>query len=158
MQNLNFDDGYKKFTINGDPDRVVSFNPADYNILERFEQAQRNIESAQAELTKDIALNEDGTSASDAEDAVELIGKVNTLIKEQTDFIFNGAVSETIYGNQSPISSIKGKLLFERFFESVIPLISKEIEKEQKESQKRVQTYTSQLTDHKKPTRKRVAK
>ena len=42
MQNLSFEDGYKEFTVNEDPERKIRFNPADLSILERFNTARKS--------------------------------------------------------------------------------------------------------------------
>ena len=52
LRNLNFDDGYKKFMVNNDPNRVVRFNPADINLLDRLDQAQKRIEEEQKEAPR----------------------------------------------------------------------------------------------------------
>ena len=33
MQNIRFDDGYKEFMINDDPNKVIRFDPTDFAIL-----------------------------------------------------------------------------------------------------------------------------
>ena len=38
MENLNFDDGLKRVTINGDPNRVLKYNPGDMGILDRMQE------------------------------------------------------------------------------------------------------------------------
>ena len=42
MQSINFSDNLKSFSINGDENRVIRFNPADPNILVRADAAQSN--------------------------------------------------------------------------------------------------------------------
>ena len=39
MQSINFNDGFKIFDINGDPDRTIRINTADIGILERLENS-----------------------------------------------------------------------------------------------------------------------
>ena len=39
MQSINFDDGFKIFDINGNPDRTIRINTADIGILERLENS-----------------------------------------------------------------------------------------------------------------------
>lgn len=42
--NLNFDSGMKSYVINGDQNRVIYFNPNDFNILERIDKSVKVIE------------------------------------------------------------------------------------------------------------------
>ena len=47
MGNLSFDDGYKSFTVNGDPNRVIRFNPADPEIINRLLALNKKFENYQ---------------------------------------------------------------------------------------------------------------
>lgn len=148
MQNLIIDDGLKEFTINGDSNRVIRFNPADLNLLERFDQAEKVIEEEQKKLQDDIKLKASGEPVEEQEDfeeSIEVISKVNKLIKDQIDFIFDSDVSDVVFGNQSPMSTVKGKPLFERVFDAIRPVLEKEITKEMKASEKRINKYTDQI-------------
>lgn len=148
MNNLNFDDGLKEFTLNNDPNRVIRFNPSDINLLNRFNQAQKTINEEQTKIKQDITLKENGEPETEQEDyknALEVINKTNQLIKDQIDFIFDSKVSDAVFGNQSPLSTVNGKPFFERFFIAVKPLMESEITKEQKASKKRISKYTGQL-------------
>lgn len=145
MESLRFDEGYKEFNINGDESRVIRFNPADYGLLERFSTAKKKILEAVTELEKDITIDPSGEASDELEGAAELIRKVRELINNQIDYIFNAEVSHAAFGNQSPISTVKGKFLFERFLEAVMPAVEKEIKSEQVASQKRIDKYTKQV-------------
>ena len=54
MQSIRFDDGYKEFMINDDPNRVIRFNPADYGIIERFNTARKDIAAEMEKLEGDV--------------------------------------------------------------------------------------------------------
>lgn len=144
MQNLSFEDGYREFTVNGDQNRIVRFNPSDIGILERIQEAEKNINKQMALLEKDVKLEPDGSP--DQEDssfqyAAEMVGKAGAVIKEQVDYIFGNAVSEAAFGSQSPLSTVKGVFLFERFLNAVKPFIEKEVRAEAEASQKRMSKY-----------------
>lgn len=141
MQNLNFDDGYKEFSINGDESRVIRFNPADFGILERIKDAYDAIAKA-TDTQEEIELLPDGTPKDQLSMASDVVKTINKAIKEQIDHIFNSNVSEVVFGKQSPLGMVKGIPLYERFLDSIIPVIKKEVEKEMKESQKRISKYT----------------
>lgn len=142
MQNLNFDDGYKEFSINNDPNRVIRFNPADFGIIERIDIAYEEIEKA-AKIDVDMELKPDGTPRDDLGKAAEIVKEISDTIKNQIDYIFNSPVSDTVFGNQSPLGLVKGVPLYERFLEVAIPVIQKEVRKEAEASQKRVNKYVS---------------
>ncbi len=139
MQNIRFDDGYKEFMINDDPNKVIRFDPTDFAIIERFNTAMNNIEKYKDEFDN----NED--TADGLESAAETVSKINTYIREQIDYIFDSPVSDIAFGNKSPLAMVKGVPLFERFLNAVIPEMEKEIKSEMKASEKRVSKYTSQV-------------
>ena len=148
MQSIRFDDGYKEFMINDDPDRVIRFNPADYGIIERFNTARKVILIEMEKIQGDIDINPDGTpnvAEDELGEAAELLSKTRKLICDQVDYIFGSPVAEIVFGNQSPLSSIKGIPLFERFIRAAQPYIEKEVKAEQEASMKRVNKYTKQV-------------
>lgn len=127
MESIIFEDGYKEFTINNDPDRTIRFNPSDVGIAERFREAYKAIDKRMSEKREG--------------DTVALIGELDAEIKAQIDFIFNQPVSEKVFGRQSPMAPVGGKMLFERFLEAVLPVITESIEKERKASSERIGKY-----------------
>ncbi|HHV09972.1 MAG TPA: hypothetical protein GXX75_06820 [Clostridiales bacterium] len=139
MQSLNFNDGYKEFCINNDETRVIRFNPADYGMLERFSQARKNI----IKSVDSLELKAGGEDELD--ETAGLLTEVRNLIYEQINYIFDADVAKVAFGNQSPISTVKGKFLFERFLEAAGPFIEKEIKAEQAASQRRIEKYTKQV-------------
>lgn len=148
MQNLIIDDGLKEFMINGDKNRVIRFNPADINLLERFDKAYKSIEEEQRRIEKDIELKTNGKPVEEQEDyeqALEVIRRLNQFIKDQIDYIFDSEVSDVIFGNQSPMSTVKGRPFFERVFDAIQPILEKEITAERKASEKRISKYTGQI-------------
>lgn len=136
MKNINFDDGYKEFSINNDPDRTICFNPSDVAIVERFHKASGALEKLIAENGE----KEAGTP----EDTAEAIKGLDEAIREQIDYIFNQPVSNKVFGNQSPMAPVGGKMLFERFLEAVIPVITSYMKAEMKASEKRISKYVSE--------------
>ncbi len=141
MQNLNFDDGYKEFSINNDESRVIRFNPTDFGLLTRIKEAYDEIGKA-TNLKEDIALNPDGTAMETLGKAAEIVNGIDNTIRAQIDHIFNSNVSGIAFGKQSTLSMVKGVPLYERFLNAAIPFIKKEVEKEMQASQKRISKYT----------------
>lgn len=144
MQNLIIDDGFKEFSINNDPNKVIRFNPADFGIIERINNAYKEIEKVQNEVP-DIELNNDGSPVDMLSNAAEVVSKVSNTIKKQIDYIFDSPVSDVVFGNQSPLSMVKGVPYYERFLNAVVPIIEKEVKAEQEASRKRIEKYTKQV-------------
>ncbi len=145
MQSLKFEEGYKEFCINDDETRVIRFNPADYGLIERFSEARKAIIKAVDGLEKDVNLNPNGNPEDELEEAAQLVKSINELIDTQINYIFDSDVAKIAFGNQSRVSTVKGKFLFERFMDAVGPYIEKEIKVEQAASQKRIEKYTKQV-------------
>ena len=141
MQKLSFDEGYKEFSINGDVNRVIRFNPSDLAIIKRLEEAKNKISESMA-IKDDIELDNEGKPVDSLENYSKVISHIDNVIKEQINYIFDSDVANVVFGNQSPLANIKGKPLYERFMESVMPEIKKAVEEEAKESRKRVEKYT----------------
>ena len=141
MQKLSFDEGYKEFSINGDENRVIRFNPSDLAIIKRLEEAKNKISESMA-IKDDIELDNEGKPVDSLENYSKVISHIDNVIKEQINYIFDSDVADVVFGNQSPLANIKGKPLYERFMESVMPEIKKAVEEEAKESRKRVAKYT----------------
>ena len=141
MKDLSFDEGYKEFSINGDVNRVIRFNPSDLAIIKRLEEAKNKISESMA-IKDDIELDNEGKPVDSLENYSKVISHIDNVIKEQINYIFDSDVANVVFGNQSPLANIKGKPLYERFMESVMPEIKKAVEEEAKESRKRVEKYT----------------
>ena len=65
MKSLLFDDGYESFAVNDDPTRIIRFNPADPEIINRVLDVQRHFKDYSP--PEGIELNPDGTPKSDME-------------------------------------------------------------------------------------------
>jgi hypothetical protein len=145
VQSLNFNEGFKEFCFNDDESRVIRFNPADYGLVERYEKARETILKAVNQLQSDIELKTDGTATDETKETADQLSNVRKLIFDQVNYIFNADVSETVFGKQSPISTVNGKFLFEGFIEAAGVIITNAINKEQAASQKRIEKYTKQV-------------
>ena len=145
MQSIRFDDGFKEFMINDDPNKVIRFDPTDFSIIERFNTAMKNIEQSTQELTNDIEIDSKGEPADELDIAAEAVAKVNKFIKDQIDYIFDSPVSDMVFGNKSPLAMVKGVPLFERFILAAQAVIEKELKAEMKASEKRISKYTRQV-------------
>lgn len=144
MRNLSFDDGFISLTINNDPNRVISFNPADMGILERIAKSIDVIEKVTND-NQDIKLKNDGTPFEELANIAETVNKVDKTIKEQINYIFNSNISDAVFGNQSALSLCKGVPLWESFLLTIIPVIEEEVMKEKKKSAERIKKYTKQV-------------
>lgn len=145
MKGLKIDDGCKEYMINDDPDRVIKINPSDFDILYRMNSATKTINEAM-EKYKNLSIKADGSADYEADNTAQAVREIGQLIRQQIDYIFNASVSDAVFGNQSPISLIKGQPYFVRFLDAILPEVEKEIKAEQKASEARINKYTKVYT------------
>lgn len=129
MNNINFEEGYKEFNINNDPNRVLRFNPRDINIIDRIEDAQAQLKAEIKELEK-----------KDISDT-EMVKQANILLKNLTDGIFYEGSYEIVFNGQNPLTLINGKTIYERFFESIVNVMRPFVNKEKVAREKRMSKY-----------------
>lgn len=150
MNNINFNDGFKEYTINNDPNKVIRFNPSDFNIINRIAETMTAIEKIAEEMSKsDIPIKLDGTAADEADSikgeltrAGGIAAETDRRIKEQINYIFGSDVCSVAIGDVSCLASVGGMPLYQRFIEAFIPVIRADVEAEKKASAQRVEKYT----------------
>lgn len=150
LRSINFSDGYKTFCINNDPERVIRFNPADVDIIQRFNQVMKELKEEKNSLP-DISLNPDGTAAADdstaLEQAAQELERFNQVIREKLHTIFKSDVYDAVFDGQSPFAIVgDGQMLFEAFMDSAFAVIEDEVESNIKA---RVEKYTAKYKGRK---------
>lgn len=143
MRSINFDDGLKSFSINGDENRVIRFNPGDVNLRGRAEEAQKRMSEWQKDLEA-IELNPDGTPVNSDEQAVDVLLGFDTMLRRELNYIFNADVYDTVFAGQSPLCIVgkEKQFLFEAFLESAMPIVGEELDAFNRDSQARIGKYT----------------
>ncbi len=142
-QSIKFDEGYKEYDINGDPNRIIKVDTADYGLIERFEEAEKRIK-AQLDKYKGVKIKPDGSAEMSDEAACKAIEELSSTIRDAIDYIFDYKVSPVVFGNRSPLSTRNGVPLYERFINAIMPIIQADIEAEAQKTNKRIQKYSKQ--------------
>ena len=147
MQSLNFDDGLKSFAINGDESRVIRFNPGDPDLIIRYNEAKKMLQSANTGKLAEIKLDGNGNLQKDAdggfEDAAQALEETNGVIREALKLIFNADVYDTVFAGCSPFAGTKdGRFVFEAFMDAVKPILESGIAEYRAASEKRMEKYT----------------
>ena len=144
MDSLNFNEGYKELAINGDESRVIRIDLTDYGMIERLNESYKKIDEFQKNC-EDININADGTPADKLNTSAEMLTKFRTLIEEQIDYILDSKVSKIVFGNKNPLSTVNGVPLYQGFLNALAPYIKEVMQREQKESKKKIEKYTKVL-------------
>ena len=90
-QSINFDDGFKSYEINGDPQRIVRIDTADYGLIERLRNAKNNI-NEEMKKYENVKIKSDGSADLDDETAADSLRDLGKFICGQFDYIFNSEV------------------------------------------------------------------
>ncbi|MDR1940031.1 MAG: hypothetical protein LBQ40_04470 [Clostridiales bacterium] len=144
--NIELQERKKRISLNGDLDRYIEFDPTDINLVIRLDGAQKRIGAAVGSLAD---MESEFAEMSDEERTGAVIGRVKeveTLIREQLDYVFDSPVSAVVFGVTNPLSLVDGKSFAQHFLEKVTPFLRKEIEAEYKKIDKHVGKYV-QPTD-----------
>lgn len=133
MEKLTFETGIKTFAINGDENRTISIDVTDANLMVRLEEVQSKFVELE-EKYQNVDLTE--TQAK-----LDFMKAMEKEIKDSMNYLFNSDVYDTIFNGSSPFSMVNGKMLFERVFEAITPIVVKYAEEEEKKINKRVAKY-----------------
>ena len=153
IMNLNFEDGFKSIKLNGDENRVIRWNPADINFIDRFLAFQDWIDNEfKTKLSESGLENLKVTGVDDYKQGT--IKELGDIFNKKLDETFNSKVSETAFCGVNPISPIKnGKLLFANLLDALMPVIEnsvtdfKEARKKYTESAKKPKVIKGDKTD-----------
>lgn len=144
MKSLLFDDGYESFMVNDDPSRVIRFNPADPEIINRVLNVQKTFQNYQ--VPDNINLNSDGSPKSDMEIDGAYVSEFSRAMREAFNDIFNSDVYDVIFDGQSPLCIVKGRYLFEGVLEGILNIMKPAVETYNLENRKKMGKYLSDLS------------
>lgn len=117
MQSINFNTGYKTYSINGDENNVICVNVTDVNILKRFEETQKIIE----DIDK-IFVDKNNPTPGELYTA-------DQKIREALNYAFGSDICTPAFGAANCLSPVSnGKTLFEAFTDAFLPVIKRDIE------------------------------
>lgn len=143
MQSLSFDDGRKSFMVNDDPSRVIRFNPADPEIINRILNIQQEFENYQP--PDGIDLNPDGSPKSQMELDGAYVAEFTNRMRELFNGIFNADVYDTIFDGQSPLCLVGGKYLFEAVLDGLEKIVKPAVEEYSRKNRERMGKYLGDL-------------
>ncbi|MBE6129555.1 MAG: hypothetical protein E7185_09800 [Erysipelotrichaceae bacterium] len=141
--NISFEEGYKEFTINNDPKRILRVNVGDIGLIDRMEKSIKEMKEKISEID-DIKIDVNGNAESALAEEAEAVRKVNSIMRKSFDSIFYPGASNIVFGKQNPIALVKGKTIYELFLESFAKTVKPMIEEEARHSEERVNKYKEQ--------------
>ena len=135
MASIKVSTGLKVYDIedeNGNVRGQISFNPSDLGFYDRATQ-----------FYDDMQTMIDSIENDDSIVGMEKVSAADKMMKEKLNQLFDDEnASKVVFGNQNCFNTLNGVSFVERFLNAFMPIIKKEFEKEQKNSQKRIEKYT----------------
>lgn len=145
MKSLSFNDGRESFLVNDDPARVIRFNPADPEIVNRVLDVQKHFSDYSP--PEDIELNPDGSPKGDLEKSGAYIGEFTAEMRKAFNGIFNADVYDTIFDGQSPLCIIGQRYLYEEVLNGLLELMTPAIEAYKSKNRKKMGKYLGDLQE-----------
>jgi hypothetical protein len=132
LTNLNFEDGLKRYKINGDENNIIAFNPSDVAILKRLEKTQETLKDKEKEY-------DSGNISAEA---------LDKEVKRLIDYVFNAKIADQIFKGANCISPcLNGHLMIINFFNALAPQLKKDVNEAIKKTGQNIEAYTSQVVD-----------
>lgn len=143
MLNLNFDDGIREMSINGDESRILRVNLADFGLIDRVEKSLRDIEKDMKRMKAEkIGINSSGDSVDALSADAQSIRKMNTALRKRFDQVFYDGAAETVFGKMNPLAlNTDGVTIYEAFMRSFTEVMRPEFEAASKKSADRLRAY-----------------
>ncbi len=122
MQNLNFDDGSIKLAVQGNPNRLLIFNPTDYNLAAKFYKLVENSETKGKEIREKAKIVE----GKDNKELIQFLTETDEYFKGELDKVFGDGASELIFNGINIMSTASnGDFVLSNFLMALYPYFEK---------------------------------
>lgn len=139
----------KRFSINGDPNKILELNTSDLNIITRLNEAYPKLtklaEKASKKLSEVETTSEEESIFEDgsAEKLSNALKEIDSDMREAVDFIFDANVSEVCADDGSMYDPFNGQFRYEHIIDVLSGLYEQNLTKEMKKMTARVKKHTS---------------
>lgn len=137
MTNLDFNDGLKRLSINGNENRIITINPTDIAVINRYNEVVPQLDELNEKYKNTDNISVDKTA--------EIISELDRKAREFIDYIIGSPVSDTVFGTANCLSFAGGQTIFENFLTAYMEYMTPAIKSEYEKSKKRVEKYTKQI-------------
>lgn len=152
----NLDLGYsvkkKRFSVGGDPNLVVEFDPTDLGVANRLSKAipQFNELNAKwdklnsvAESVQDMDDTQETEAISTMDDFSKQFDDIEQSVRKIIDEVFDAEVADKLLGNSSSFSPVNGFFKYEHIITALLNCYEKHIQDEApKFNSRKTQKYT----------------
>lgn len=142
----NIDLGYstnkKRFSVNGNPDLIIEFNPSDLGMATRFQKTLPKIKELDKEWRNLIEIKDEETEDGGSV-FVEKFDEIEKGIRDAVDYIFDGDIADKLFGNASAFSPENGFFKYEHVITGLVKCYEQTIQDEVPKFNKRdITNYT----------------
>jgi len=123
MDSIRVDLGEKHVAINDDPSRVITFNPNNLIMAEKFErlysdfqEKRAEIESRAAEIEKNDTADENGVLLN-MQERIDIFRELNEYIRGKIDDIFGAGTSQIVFGDFMSFDFV----VYKQFLDGIMP-------------------------------------
>ena len=139
MEKIKVNGNVKEYMIVNEKDEelgVIRINMTDFDFFNRTKEAEKQIMSIMQRFKELHGKN------LETEEIFASISELDKEIKEQLNYMFDYDVSSVVFGNTNCLSIGDGQPFVTRFLQSIIPVIKRDIEKENRQSKQKMSKYT----------------
>lgn len=132
----------KRFRIDGDDNRIIELNTSDMTILNRLDEADKQLR----ELADKATFGMSETGEDDNADVVKELLATDKQMRDIIDYLFDAPVSDICAPDGSMYDPFNGRYRFEHIMETLFALYEQNISEEIKKMRKNVQKHTDKYT------------
>lgn len=132
----------KRFRIDGDDNRIIELNTSDMTILNRLDEADKQLR----ELADKATFGMSETGEDDNADVVKELLATDKQMRAIIDYLFDAPVSDVCAPDGSMYDPFNGKYRFEHIMETLFALYEQNISEEIKKMRRNVQKHTDKYT------------
>lgn len=139
MEKIKISSNAKEYLLVDENDNelgVVRVDVTDFGFFNRAKEAEKNITEIMERMEQLQRQH------METEEAFEQLAVYDKEVKEQLNMMFDYDVSSVVFGNKNCLSIGNGETFVARFMNAILPVIKKDIEKEQKKSVQKMSKYT----------------
>ena len=136
----------KKFSINGDPDKILELDVSDLNVVTRVKE-QYPVLAKLADKVSSLSAKVENLSGEELiNETADSLKEIDNEMRACVDRIFDSNVSEVCVPSGSMYDPINGQFRYEHLINTLIALYDANLTKEVKKIQQRVSKHTAKYT------------
>ena len=128
----------KKFTIDGDANRVIELNTSDMSIMSRLYDSYPKLD--------DLGVRAMSIADSEPKEAVETLKEVDADMRKLINYIFDSDIADTCAPDGTMYDMFNGEFRFEHIVGKLVSLYENNMDKEYKLMVKKVKKHTDKYT------------